>query len=174
MKSVGLKDGKRIEWGKTKQSCRFKYVSPVCPLKCVLAGAAYYEGLVPILNAYTWNGVASDLCPEYHSCGLWEFMEWNVQGRFFRAADKPVNFSALYPRSSKHKKGLLGTWRLLQTPHCKPTENQIYWLIHSIFCILNNCQSFIKNLVNNVVILFCLGFELQEGVYCICFLWGGA
>lgn len=63
----------------------------------------------------------------------------------------------------------------LQIPHCKPTENPICSLsIHSIFCILNNCQSFIKHLVSGGVILFCLGFELQGGVYSICFLWGGA
>lgn len=86
----------------TSQSNRgFKYVLAVCPLKCVLMGAAYYEGLVPILNAYTRCGVNSYLCPEDHSCGSWEFMECNVQGRFLRAARKPGDFSAFNPRFFK-------------------------------------------------------------------------
>lgn len=87
----------------------FKYVLPVCPLKCVLTGAAYYKGLVPILNAYTRCGVASYLWPEDHFCGSREFMECNVQERFFRAARKPGDFSAFNARFSKHKKKLLHT-----------------------------------------------------------------
>lgn len=102
-----------------------------------LTGAAYHEGQVPILNAYTWCGVDSSLSPEDHSCGSWEFMEWNVQWRFFRAAPRPGDFSAFNPRFSKQrnkerkKKTNLNT--LLEiAPYCRPTESPVFWFIPSI------------------------------------------
>lgn len=101
-------------WGRGPENfwnCWFKYTLPIWPLKCMLEGAAYYEGLFLVLD----SKVASNLCLEDYSYGSWEFIEWNVQGRFFRAANKPVAFTVLYPRSSRagHSKTLLDS--LLQT-----------------------------------------------------------
>lgn len=90
-----------------------------------------------------------------------------------RAAYREVIFLLLI-QGFQRKKKKLGTWRLflrflLTADLLKPNL-----LIVSISCNLNNCQSFMKNLVNNVVILLCLVFEFQTGVYSIFFLWCGA
>lgn len=39
----------------------------------MLEGAAYYEGLFPVLDVY--SKIASNLYLEDYSYGLWEFME---------------------------------------------------------------------------------------------------
>lgn len=58
-------------WSEASQSnLVFKYVLPVCPLKCVLTGAAYY-GLVPVLNApvghgSSWNEMCKGGSSELH------------------------------------------------------------------------------------------------------------
>lgn len=148
-----------VESEMSQSSRGFKYVLPVCPLKCVLTGAAYYEGLVPILNAYTWCGVDSYLWPEDHSCGSWEFMECNVQGRLFRAACKPGDFSAFNPRFSKHKKIVRYLKTLLKIPpHSRPTENPICWCILSlaIWTIANNLWR-----IWSIVVSFCFAWYLN-------------
>lgn len=86
------------------------------------------------------SNLVSRMTPMFHGCSwMW--------GRLVRAADKPGDFSALYPRSLEHRDGLLDTWRL-QNPFYKPTENAV--CLSSAFCILNNDQSFMKLVVSNV------------------------
>lgn len=69
-----------------------------------------------------------------------------------QAADKPINFSALYLCIFKAQKGLLGTWRLLfrlLTAHTY-WESNLFILSFMFWTFANHC---IKNLVSNVTLL---------------------
>lgn len=123
----------------------------------MLEGAAYYEGLFPVLDVH--SKIASNLYLEDYSYGLWEFMEWSFQRRFFRAANKPVAFTALYPRSFRagHWKTLLDS--LLQT-YYKPNLFR-FCPLHFELLPVNYKDS------GEECNFFWLGFGIQEGVYSV-------
>lgn len=106
-------------WSEASQSnCGFKYVLPVCPHKCVLTGAAYYEGLVSILNAPVGHGSS-----------------WNemCKGGSSELHIGQVIFLLLIQGFQSRKRNFRYLKTLLKIPpYCRPTENWICWLFPSL------------------------------------------